>query len=286
MREGSRRFPHGKLGPAPLITLKVLLLAGAIGYLAIAGLVWLGQEAMIFYPRGAEPRPPAPVGWRIEDVTLEARDGTRLAGVLALPPVERPPLVIYFGGNAEEVTSYAPLAAANYGPRAVLYVNYRGYGHSGGRPGEAALVSDGADIFDWAARRADIDPARIALHGRSLGTGVVVQVAATRPAKCVVLTSPFDSALNLAKAMYPWLPVALLLRHPFDSAAHAPKLQVPALFLMGDADTLIPKRHSERLASLWGGPSERISFEGFGHNDLDMNPRYAEAIQAFLQRCL
>lgn len=240
----------------------------------------------MFYPRAAEPHPVPPPGWRIEKVSLASPDGTRLVGVLVLPPVDRPALVIYFGGNAEEVTSFAPAAAEVYGQRAVLLVNYRGYGESEGRPSEAALTSDGATIFDWAARRAEIDPSRVALHGRSLGSGVAVQVAAARPAKCVVLTSPFDSALEVAKAMYPWLPVAWLLRHPFDSIAHAPKIRVPALFLAGDADTLIPKRHSERLASVWGGPAERVSFEGFGHNDVGVNPRYNASIRAFLDRCL
>jgi fermentation-respiration switch protein FrsA (DUF1100 family) len=216
---------------------------------------------------------------------LQARDGKRLAGVLALPPVSRPPLVILFGGNAQEVTSFAPSVSTTYGERAVLLVNYRGYGASEGRPGEAALVGDGIEIFDWAARRADIDASRIALHGVSLGTGVAVQVAAARPPKCVVLTSPFASALDIARDIYPWLPVAWLLRHPFDSAARAPALRMPALVLTGGADTLIPPRHSERLASLWGGPVERVSFEGFGHNDLDLNPRYAATIREFLDRC-
>jgi fermentation-respiration switch protein FrsA (DUF1100 family) len=290
VRARSRRVPDGQLRPAalrsPFVTLKIVLIAAAAGYLAIAALVWLGQESLIFYPRAAEPRPVAPSGWRIEDVSFTTRDGTVLSGVLAAPPVERAPLVIYFGGNAEEVTSFAPAAAATYGPRAVLLVNYRGYGRSAGKPGERALVADGIELFDWASKRPDIDATRIAVHGRSLGSGVAVQVAAQRPARCVILTSPFDSALNVARSMYPWLPVAWLLRHPFDSAAHAPRLRMPALFLMGDADTLVPMRHSQRLADLWGAPAERVSFEGFGHNDLDLNPRYPAAIQAFLDRCL
>lgn len=240
----------------------------------------------MFYPRDAGPRPPAPAGWRLEDVSFAAADGVRLVGLLALPPVEHPPLVIYFGGNAEEVTSFAPFVAETYGPRAVLLVNYRGYGASGGKPGEAALVADGAALFDWAARRGDIDGTRIALHGRSLGSGVAVQVAAMRPARCVILTSPFDSALEVAKRMYPWLPVSLFMRHPFDSMARARAITIPALVLIGEADTLIPRWHSERLAAAWGGPVERVSFEGFGHNDLDVNPRYAEAVRAFLERHL
>lgn len=260
------------------------MLAAAVGYLGVTALVWLAQERLLFFPQPLAPRPVAPPGWRIEEVELRTRDGTRLVGVMVAPPVARPGLVIYFGGNAQEATSFAPSAMASYGERAALLVNYRGYGASEGRPGEASLASDGIELFDWARRRGDIDASRIALHGASLGTGVAVQVAAARPARCVVLTSPYASALDLAREIYPWLPVAWLLRHPFDSAARAPRLRMPALFLMGSGDTLIPPRHSQRLAALWGGPAERVTFEGFGHNDISLNPRYAATIREFLDR--
>jgi fermentation-respiration switch protein FrsA (DUF1100 family) len=240
----------------------------------------------MFYPQPVSGSPSPPPGWRIEEVSLRTPDEKVIAGVLVLPPGERAPLVIYFGGNAEEVTSFAGDAAHTYGNRAVLLVNYRGYGRSQGRPAEKLLVQDAAELFDWAARRSDIDAARIALHGRSLGTGVAVQLAAARPARCIVLTSPFSSARDVAREIYPWLPIGLLMRHPFDSAQHAPNLKVPALVLMGDADTLIPKHHSERLASLWGGPVERAAFAGFGHNDIQVTPGYAQTIRAFLDRCL
>ena len=266
--------------------MKSLLLAIAVGYAAVAALVWILQEKLIFYPREATPLPLAPSGWRLEEVVHVAADGTRLAGVLVLPPAERSPLVIYFGGNAEEATSYAPEAERTYGARAVLLMNYRGYGRSAGRPGEKALVSDGIELYDWAARRPDIDSQRIAVHGRSLGTGVAVHVAAARPARCVVLTSPYASLVDVAKEVYWWLPVALLMRHRFDSASLAPRLRIPALVLVGEADNLVPPHHSRNLAAAWGGPVERVSLEGFGHNDLDINPRYAAAIRAFLDRNL
>lgn len=266
--------------------LKVLLLAAAAGYAGVVLLAWLGQEKLLFYPRPVDAKPSAPAGWRIEEVAFTTRDGTRLAGVLVVPPVSKPPLVIYFGGNAEEVTSFAPMAKTYYADRAALLVNYRGYGDSGGSPGEAALVSDGIELFDWAHTRADIDASRIVVHGRSLGSGVAVQVAAVRPARCVVLTSPFLSALEVAREQYRWLPVSLLLRHPFDSAARAPSIKVPALILMGTADTLVPMAQSQQLAKLWGGPAQTEVFDGFGHNDLQVNPRYAASIHEFLDRCL
>jgi fermentation-respiration switch protein FrsA (DUF1100 family) len=266
--------------------LNTLLLAGVAAYLGVALLVWLAQERLIFYPQPPAASVAAPPGWRLEEVALRMRDGTVIAGVLVLPPAQRPALVIYLGGNAEEVTSFAAGVAQAYGPRAVLLVNYRGYGRSQGKPAENLLVQDAAALFDWAAARADIDGKRIALHGRSLGSGVAVQLAAARPARCIVLTSPFSSARDVAREMYPWLPVGLLMRHPFDSARHAPALTIPALVLVGDADTLIPKRHSERLARLWAGPVERAAFAGLGHNDIHVNPRYAETIRAFLDRNL
>jgi len=266
--------------------LKTLLLTLVLGYAGIACLVWLAQEKLLFYPRALSGPAKAPPGWTLEEVKLTTSDGTVIAGSLVLPPAERPPLVIYFGGNAEEVTAYAEHVAEVYGERAVLLVNYRGYGASGGRPGERALVADAAELYDWASRHPRIDAARIALHGRSLGSGVAVQLAAARTVKCVVLTSPFASARAVAAEMYPWLPVSLLMRHPFDSAAYAPRLRVPLMVLVGENDTLIAPRHSLKLAAAWGGPVERVSLPGFGHNDIDVHPRYAASIRAFLDRHL
>ena len=236
-------------------------------------------------PQPAFGAPSAPRGWSVEKVAITAGDGTSLSGVLAKPPIANPALVIYFGGNAEEATSQA-VEANRYGERAVLLMNYRGYGDSGGKPGEQALVSDAIELYDWAAHRTDLDVARIAVHGRSLGSGVAVQLAAARPVKAMLLTSPFDSLFAVAGAHYPWLPTSLLLRHRFDSLALAPTLRMPALFLVAQRDTIIGPAHSHRLAEAWGGPTERVSFEGRGHNDLDLDARYGPVVIEFLKRNL
>src|SRR4051794_18276891 len=127
MRARGRRLPHGKLRAAALTprvaTLKLLAVAAAIGYLAISIVVWLMQERLLFYPRGLSGPVSAPSGWSVEDVRVKARDGTPLAGVLVKPPIAGAPLVIYYGGNAEEPTAYAPDVAGTYGDRAVLLMN-------------------------------------------------------------------------------------------------------------------------------------------------------------------
>jgi len=267
-------------------TLRDVAVFIVVAYAAVVALMWLAQERLQFHPQPAMGPASAPPGWSLEDVRFPAGDGTMLAGTLVRPAAARGPLVIYYGGNAEEVTAYAAEAASTYGERAVLLVNYRGYGASAGQPGEREMVADSIALYDWAARRADVDPERIVLHGRSLGTGVAVQVAAARPARCVILTSPFASAREVAAEIYPWAPIGMIMRHPFDSVAHAPRLAMPALFLVGEADTLIPPRYSNRLADAWGGRVERVSLAGFGHNDVSVHPGYSAAVQAFLARCL
>lgn len=269
--------------------MKSILLTVAIAYALMLALLWLVQESLLFFPQPSRGRPVAPPGWTLEEVRLSAADGTPLAGVLALPredPATPAAAVIYFGGNAEEVTAYAHEVERRYGRRAALLVNYRGFGESGGRPGEKALVADALAVHDWAAKHPRLDASRLCAHGRSIGTGVAVQLAAARPLRCVVLTSPFASLAAVGRSHYPWVPVAWLLRHRFDSAALAGSLRAPALVIYGGEDTIIAPGHSEELAAAWGGPVERVRLEGFGHNDLDLNPKYAQAIAAFLDRHL
>ena len=283
MRARSRCLPDGRLGPATLTTIVVALTLAALvaAYAGVVLFVWLVQDRMVFYPRPAVGARIPPAGWRLEAVHPAMADGTVLSGLLALPPGPPAPLVVYFGGNAEEVTELAGNAERTWGRRAVLLVNYRGFGASAGVPSEGAIVADGVALVDAFARRPDVQGSRMAVHGRSLGTGVAVQVATLRPPRCVVLTSPFASARDIAREAYPWLPVGWLMRHPFDSLARAASNRVPLLVLAGEGDTLIAPRHSLRLAAAWGGPATVTLVHG-GHNDLQGDPRYAAALAVFL----
>jgi fermentation-respiration switch protein FrsA (DUF1100 family) len=265
------------------------VIAALLAYAGMVALMWLTQDSQLFFPQPARGAAHPPAGWSLEQVRIAAADGTSLAGVLVMPPgaagaTTRFPTIIYFGGNAEEVTAYADEAERDYGQRAVLLVNYRGYGASGGRPGEKALVADALVLYDWIASHAAVDPGRICAHGRSLGSGVAVQLAAARPLRCLALTSPFESLVAVGKSHFPWLPVGLLLRHRFESLAAARAARIPALVIYGGADTIIAPEHSEHLAAAWGGPVERVRLEEAGHNDIGLDPRYGPAIRAFLDR--
>lgn len=262
---------------AKLIALLVAAYAG------VSGALFVGQERILFPKRDGAVEAQAPSGWQLEAVTIAAQDGVTLRGHLAKPPGPPAPLLLYYGGNAESVGARAA-NAATWGRRALLLMDYRGYGASDGVPAERDLVADALAVYDAVTRRPDVDGASVALFGRSLGTGVAVQVASERPVQALVLVTPYDSVRAVAQAHYPLLPVGPLLRHPFDSLARASALQMPALFLVAEADTVIPPSHAWRLADAWAGPVERVSFPGRGHNDLVLEPGYTTAIARFLAR--
>ena len=55
-----------------MATLKFLVAAAIVGYLAITVLVWVMQERLLFYPRPlGSPVAPAP-GWSLEQVKFTA----------------------------------------------------------------------------------------------------------------------------------------------------------------------------------------------------------------------
>ena len=254
-----------------------LALVGAVG---MSVTMFLFQDSLIFLPQpvvGSGPPPRA----GLEEVEITADGGTRLRGWLVKAPTARAPLLIYFGGNAEEV-SWLVEEAPRLGGWSLLLVNYRGYGRSEGRPGERALFADGLRLYDWARARSDVDPEHVAAMGRSLGGGVAVHLAAERPLVGVVLVTPFDSLTAVAQHHYPWLPVRWLLRHPFDALGRAPTVRTPMLCLVAGRDRVIPPVHAARLYDAWAGAKRWVEFPGADHNGISAERGYWPAIADFL----
>lgn len=245
---------------------------------AVPAAAWLGQERLIFFPQplmGTSHLPPG-----TQPLDLKAADGTKLAGFLVPAATQPAPVILYFGGNAEEISwtladRQWPAGFARAG------VNYRGYGQSEGKPAEAPLMEDAKIIFDALAARPEVDGNRIVVVGRSLGAGIAVRLAAERPVHAAILISPYDSFVEIGKTHYPWLPVAWLLRHRFDSVDHARNAKAPLLTIVGSADTIIPIKRSRVLFDAWAGPKTWVALAGRDHNDLSLDAGFWTAIERF-----
>ena len=256
--------------------------------IALPLVVYLLQERLMFFPQPLSPARRAAVAARfpaVASVTLRAADGKRVHAwqVRAAPGA---PLVLYFGGNAEEVSGMLdavgePRGGATPGVGWLL-LDYRGYGASEGAPSEAALTADARMLYDHA--RTLIGPSgRIFAFGRSLGSGVAVALAASRPLAGVVLVTPFDSAVAVAERYYPFLPVRWMMKHRFESLRLAPQLRTPLLCVIAERDEVIPPVHAERLFEAWAGPKQKLLLPGAGHNDGD-KPELWAAVRTFLQQ--
>ena len=229
---------------------------------------------MLFHPR---PGPDRVAG--ADSVFLHAADGTRLHAwhVKGAPGA---PLVLYFGGNGESVSWMASEVQQRAPGIGWLVVDYRGYGSSEGSPSEKALIGDALLWHAEAAKRAP--SSKIHLFGRSLGSGVAVQLAAQRPIAGVILVAPYDSMVELGKRYYPFLPVSWMLKHRFDSISLAPTIKSPLLCIVATADEIIPAEHSRRLYEAWGGEKRWVGLEGAGHNSTDDAANYWPSIRKFL----
>lgn len=92
-------------------------------------------------------------------------------------------LVVYLhgaGGNVatgQRVASYNILAAGQADKTFVLTFDYRGFGCSPGKPGEAGLLEDAISVVNWALTVAKMPPSRTVLFSHSLGTTVGMSVA-------------------------------------------------------------------------------------------------------------
>ena len=240
--------------------------------LALPVALYVGQDRLIFHPQPttANAFPGA------ESVFMQARDGIRLhAWHLAGSP-----LVLYFGGNAEDVSWMLRRAAQQAPGTGWLLVDYRGYGLSAGSPSEAALSSDAIEWLDYAKQK--LEARQVVVFGRSLGSGVAVQLAAARAVEGVILVTPYDSMTSVASHHYPYLPVSWMLKHPFDSLARAPAIAAPLLCLVAERDQVIPAIHSKRLFEAWKGPKRWVELAGAGHNSTDDVPAFWQAIREFL----
>jgi len=109
-----------------------------------------------------------------------------------------------------------------------------------------------------------------------------VYLAAQRPLAALVLVTPYDSLRAVAQRHYPYFPVSLLLRHPFDSVGRAPLVSTPLLVLAAQRDNVVPPEHARALLAKWRGPTTWREIAGAGHNDLDVDPEYWKAIAEFL----
>ena len=240
-------------------------------YLLLCVLLWILQDKLIFHPRPLAAEPTHPAAAAVELVRPDAvlRGWTVNADTTG-------PLIVYFGGNAEEVSGHI----AGFAERAATTVlfNYRGYGTSDGKPSEAALVPDAVAIIEWAKARFPNRP--LVLFGLSLGSGIATLAAPDVQPDAAILVSPYRSVEHIALATYPIFPIRWMLKHPFRAFTAVPHMPQTLVFAAPN-DRVIKFAETEAQLRNFGAKAELRTF-AIDHGQFLAHQPVWEAVDAFL----
>ncbi|BEP57575.1 alpha/beta hydrolase [Variovorax boronicumulans] len=175
-------------------------------------------------------------------------------------------LFIYFAGRGEDVRATAQML--HWLPEGFGFaaLNYRGVADSQGAPSEIASVADAAQ-FASHLRRA-FPQARLHVVGRSLGTGVAIQLVARQEFASLQLITPYDSLLEVAKKRFPLVPLSLLLRHRFNSIEHSKEVAAKTQVLLAAKDDVVPHERSEKLIAAWPTPVSVQTVSNSDHHNI------------------
>ena len=254
--------------------------------------VYLLQDRLMFFPQPLSAARRTVIAQQfpaVDEVTLRATDGTRLHAWRVRADAGSP-LVLYFGGNAEEVSWMLdvigdPRAGATPGVSWLL-LDYRGYGESEGSATEAGVYRDADAGWDYLTNRPEIDSTRIGVYGRSIGSAVALYLATSRPVRALVLESAFSSGHAMAREHYAFFPQSLV-KLDLDNVERATRLTIPLLSVHGSADWIAPIEMGRAVAEA-GHAEEFYVIEGSGHNDTyDIGgDAYRQRVHRFLEEHL
>ncbi|WFD34499.1 bem46 protein, variant [Malassezia cuniculi] len=272
-----------------LVGLMLRLVAGtvAVGAVAIGSLLYTQQRSLIYCATIPEDsrtvvETPDLYGMPFDDVTVETPDGEKLRSYVmrqSSAAAERPTIVM-FHANAGNMGHRLPIAAVFYKRLGcnVVMLSYRGYGLSTGSPSEGGLRIDSQAMLDWVRGDSVLGKTKIFLYGQSIGGAVTIDLAARRSSHIAgmiventyVHADSFLSLPLLVPHLLPGLaPLMFMLRDVWPSQDQIKKIpaSMPALFLSGDSDELVPPAHMKELYKICGSEAkEWHSFPGATHS--------------------
>ncbi|PIF48068.1 hypothetical protein CLU80_0297 [Pseudomonas sp. 29] len=241
-------------------------------YLVLCAALFFFQRSLIYFPQ------PNAVSGSDSHLILSMPDAR--VSVITRERVG-PRALIYFGGNAEDVSRNLPEFAEAFPDYAVYLLNYRGFGGSGGSPSEAAIAEDALALFD----QVYASHPQVAVVGRSLGSGVAVRLASQRPVQQLILVTPYNSLEEIAARQYPWVPVQWLLKDRFESGKYAAHIRVPTLLLAASDDEVIPRASTQRLLENFPqGVAVLRVVPDSGHNSISDRAQYLQWMKDVLNR--
>lgn len=239
----------------------------------------------LFYPRADATDNPA----GSYDHFVKVGDGTKIACRFYEADLSWPWL-IYFHGNGEIASDYDSIAPFYQLCRTnLIVVDYRGYGLSEGSPSVGSLIKDARDVLPALKEHLEkrSKEPKLWVMGRSMGSIAALNLACHYPAELqgLIIESGFASVTRLITHLGIMAPNPELKVIEEAALQIVREINLPALILHGDRDTLVPWAEGKLIYDNLGSTAkEMITITGASHNDIIFRdiPRYFGAIQQFM----
>lgn len=246
-----------------------------LGVMVMQVLVWLLINRFMFHPVSGG------YDQNLDGYVALEVNGEKVA-VRVLGPRRGRKAILFCHGNAEDLTSldgrFDHLVADGV---TVATFDYPGYGLSDGSPSEAGCYRNCHVLYDWLVNTRNFLPKDIFVVGFSIGSGVAVELAATREVGGLWLEAPFLSAPRAVTR------VRLFWVDSFPNIDRMVNVHCPVVVMHGTADRIIPFSQGKQLAAAVSVPKRFIPVDGAGHEDLIMTygvKNYEHELREFLSQ--
>ncbi len=247
------------------------------------------EDRFIYHPSSDIVQTPLEVGLPFEDLYFSTSDGVRLHGWF-IPHASARATVVWFHGNAGNISHRVEnIKLLHDKVRVNIFIfDYRGYGRSAGSASEQGIYEDSVAALTLVQNRLGVEAKNLILFGQSLGAAVATEMAGRCRCQGLILEAPFTSIRDMAKTVFPFLPVGLLLQTKFDVVETIARVNVPLLVLHGDRDDVVPFEQGRKVFSTAHAPKEFYTIAGATHNDTYRvgGDAYFERLRVFIESVL
>jgi hypothetical protein len=243
--------------------------------LGVPAAAWFAQERLVFFPQPVVLTTNLPAD--AKPLEIVATDGTRLRGWMRGASAMSAPVVLYFGGNAEEVsgTLVDPRWRVT-GRSSPLTIGAMG---RAGTPGESAsparwsfttrLLPDLMSTHGESSRRCSLDRRGGEAGGRTASRQPDPRLAVRQPGRAGPHPLSMDARIDATSA--PVEPISMHGGYRFHCAA-----------IVADRDSIIPHERSQALYDAWAGPKSWLVVRATDHNTLSVPDAFWAGIAGFL----
>lgn len=223
-------------------------------------------------------------------VAVEVEPGVSVRGRL-YPAASDSPVILFFHGNGEIAADYDYCAElfTELGI-SLLVIDYRGYGASDGTPTASRLLQDAVTVFDALGTilaSNHLNPQRVYVMGRSLGSAAAIEVALYAGDRIagLMIESGFAETFGLLTRLGVEVQGVEEERDGVGNLLKIGRITTPTLIIHGEDDVLIPAKHAQDLYCCSAAPNKQLLLiANAGHNNIMIlgQKQYFPAIQQFV----